>query len=58
MLDDGATVKAWDPVGVKNYKKIYPDEIQYCNTLEEALRDARYLLYLYRMAGHQRLKAG
>ena len=40
MLDDGATVKAWDPVGVKNYKKIYPDEIQYCDTLEEALRDA------------------
>ena len=40
MLDDGAVVKAWDPVGVPNYKKKYPDEIQYCDTLEETLTDA------------------
>lgn len=40
MLDDGATVKAWDPVGVENYKKKYPDELQYCDTIEETLKDA------------------
>lgn len=40
MLDDGAVVKAWDPVGVPNYKKKYPDEIRYCDTLEETLTDA------------------
>ena len=40
FLEDGAKVKAWDPVGVPNYQKIYPDEILYCNTIEETLRDA------------------
>ena len=40
MLDDGATVKAWDPVGVENYKKHYPTEIQYCDTIESTLQDA------------------
>lgn len=40
LLDDGATVKAWDPVGVKNFKKYYPDEIEYCDTIEETITDA------------------
>lgn len=40
MLEDGARVKAWDPVGVQNYKKIYPDEIEYCNSIEETLENA------------------
>lgn len=40
FLEDGAKVKAWDPVGVPNYQKIYPDEILYCNTIEKTLRDA------------------
>lgn len=40
FLDDGARVKAWDPVGVKNYKKIYPNEIEYCDSIEQTLEDA------------------
>ncbi|MCD7919244.1 MAG: UDP-glucose/GDP-mannose dehydrogenase family protein [Clostridiales bacterium] len=40
LLDDGAEIYAWDPVGVNNYKKFYPDEITYCDTIEEALQDA------------------
>ena len=40
MLEDGAKVKAWDPVGVDNYKKHYPDEIEYCDTIEETLDNA------------------
>lgn len=40
MLDEGAKIKAWDPVGVEKYKKIYPDEIEYCNTIEETLFNA------------------
>ncbi|OCA84629.1 UDP-glucose dehydrogenase family protein [Bacillus sp. FJAT-27986] len=40
ILEDGAKVKAWDPVGVDNYKKIYPNEITYCNSIEETLKDA------------------
>lgn len=27
-------------MGVENYKKIYPTEIAYCNTIEEAITDA------------------
>jgi len=40
LLEDGAKVKAWDPIGTENYKKIYPNEIDYYNTIEEALQDA------------------
>lgn len=40
MLEDGAKVKAWDPVGVENYKRFYPNEIQYCDTIENTIEDA------------------
>lgn len=40
MLEDEAKVKAWDPVGVDNYKKYYPNEIEYCDSIEETLKDA------------------
>jgi UDPglucose 6-dehydrogenase len=40
MFEDGANVKAWDPVGMKNFQKIYPDEITYCVSIEETLIDA------------------
>ena len=40
MLEDGARVKAWDPVGVQNYKKIYPEEIEYCDSIQETLENA------------------
>ena len=40
ILDEGAQIFAWDPIGVKNYRKYYPDEITYCDTIEEALQDA------------------
>lgn len=40
MIEDGANVFAWDPVGVDNFKRIYPDGVTYCNTIAEALKDA------------------
>lgn len=40
MLEDGARVKAWDPVGVENYKKHFPNEIEYCDTIEKTLENA------------------
>ncbi|MBO1704211.1 UDP-glucose dehydrogenase family protein [Eubacterium callanderi] len=40
FLEDGAKVKAWDPVGVPNFKKLYPTEIQYCQTIDETITDA------------------
>ena len=40
LLDDGAKIKAYDKIGEKNFKKFYPNEIMYCNSMEETLKDA------------------
>lgn len=40
LLEDGAKVKAYDPVGEKKFRQLYPNEITYCRSLEEALKDA------------------
>lgn len=40
LLEDGAKVKAWDPVGTDNFKKQFPKELQYCETIEETIQDA------------------
>ncbi len=40
LLDEGAKIKAYDPIGVENYKKIYPTEINYVSSPQEALKNA------------------
>ena len=40
LLDDGLHVKAWDPVGVLNFRKRVEGDIQYCTDIEETLKDA------------------
>lgn len=40
LLEDGAKVKAWDPVGVENFKKKVPDGISYCDSIEQTIQDA------------------
>ena len=40
LLEKGANIYAYDPVGVDNYKKKYPTEINYVSSPEEALKDA------------------
>ncbi len=40
LLEEGAKIKAYDPIGVENYKKIYPNEIEYTKTPQEALKNA------------------
>jgi len=41
LLESGAdNIYAFDPIGMDNYKKIYPTEINYAKTCEEALKDA------------------
>lgn len=40
MLEDGANVRAWDPVGVNNFKKLYPNEVTYCDSIESTIKDA------------------
>lgn len=39
LIDDGAKVKAWDPVGVENFKKHVSNGITYYDTIEETLED-------------------
>lgn len=40
LLDEGAEIVAYDPVGIENFKKLYPTEIEYVDNLGEALKDA------------------
>lgn len=44
LLEDGCRIKAWDPTGIKNYQKIYPTQLEYCDTIQEALREADFCL--------------
>ena len=40
LLDEGAEIVAYDPVGINNFKKLYPTEIDYVVSPEEALEGA------------------
>lgn len=40
LLDNGAIVKAYDPIAEKDFDKIYPKKLQYTKNPEEALDDA------------------
>lgn len=57
LLDDGAQIYAWDPVGVPNYRKLYPDQLTYCTQIEEALQDADLCLIFTEWAQVKALSA-
>lgn len=40
MLEDGAHIKAYDPIGEENFRKIYPTQIEYCKNIEDTLKNA------------------
>ena len=40
LLNEGAKVHAYDPVGIPNFKKIYPTEVHYELSIEETLKEA------------------
>ena len=40
LLDEGAEIIAYDPVGIENFKKKYPTEIQYTDNSYEAIKDS------------------
>lgn len=46
LLDDGAKVRVWDPVGDRNFRSFYPDRITYCDSIEQALTGADLCLIL------------
>jgi len=39
LIRKGAKIKAYDPMAMENMKKLFPD-IKYCNSVEDALKDA------------------
>lgn len=41
LLEDGAHVRIWDPIGVDNFKKkVSSEKIQYFDSIEETITDA------------------
>jgi len=40
LLEQGANIYAYDPVGMENFKKLYPNQITYVNNVTEALEKA------------------
>lgn len=40
LLEEGARVAAWDAVGEKNFRRLYPTEVEYCARPEDALSGA------------------
>lgn len=40
LLDDGAAVNVWDPAGCENFRKLFPDEVNYCACIEQAITGA------------------
>lgn len=40
LLDDGAKVKAYDPIGMDKFKTYYPNEVAYCKTIDKAIENA------------------
>lgn len=40
LLGEGAEIHAYDPVGADNYKKMFPDQISYESSIEDALDQA------------------
>ena len=46
FLDEGAIVKVWDPIGMENYKKVYPTELIYCNSIDETIAGT-YICFIF-----------
>ena len=40
MIEDGAKVRAWDPVGIPNFKRRFTGSVEYCSSIEETLSGA------------------
>ncbi|MBQ3604573.1 MAG: UDP-glucose/GDP-mannose dehydrogenase family protein [Clostridia bacterium] len=39
FLEDGANIRAWDPVGEARFRQLYP-QLDYCKTIDEAIENA------------------
>lgn len=48
LVNDGANIKVYDPISLKAMKNLYGDKISYCDSVEEALKDAD-ICFIYRV---------
>jgi len=46
LLEEGVKINVWDPVGCNRLKALYPDELNCCGTIEDAIRGADICLIL------------
>jgi len=46
LLGEGAKIKAYDPVAMKNARKVLPPEVIYCNSAYEVAKDADALVII------------
>lgn len=46
LVEKKANVRAWDPIAIGNFSKLYPDSAVFCQTIEDAIRDAVLCLIL------------
>ncbi|MFJ8265542.1 UDP-glucose dehydrogenase family protein [Peribacillus asahii] len=40
LLEDGAKINVWDPVGMENFKKIFANQVKYSSSIEDAITNA------------------
>jgi UDPglucose 6-dehydrogenase len=55
LLDEGALIRAYDPIARREAEKIFPDGVLYCDRLEEAIRDSEAILVITRWNEFSRL---
>ncbi|MEL4106617.1 UDP-glucose/GDP-mannose dehydrogenase family protein [Oscillospiraceae bacterium WX1] len=46
LLEEGAAVSVWDPVGLEKVKSLYGDKLTYCPSIDAAVTDADICLIL------------
>ena len=46
LLEEGAIVKVYDPIGMERFKEQYPTQVKYCKSVEETLQGAELCLIL------------
>lgn len=46
LLEEGAVVKVYDPVGMERFHAYFPTQVQYCDTIDMALQDADLCLIM------------
>lgn len=40
LIEDGAQIKAWDPMAVDNFKKVFTNDIEYCSNIDDTIAGA------------------